>query len=637
MIDSSRLWTRWTAFRTVTVRSVSARRVPPEAFPRTLIAITALAITMAASPVSAQVASQPASRSPTQDTRQDVGWHVVREGQSLHDITAIYLGSAARWRENAALNPDLENPNLIEPGQRLRVLLRKSLPPRTALLVQLANRVESLLNPLPWQPSLVRQILREADAVRTHENASALLRFSDRSELTVTEESLVFVREGRPETQRRDPSQIEIRVGQADYSSRAASDGSASADPENEIEIVIGAATAAPKPDDTGAVRTRARVDGAKKAQLMVYGGSSALATPRGTVELAEGTGSSVSAEGNASPPEKLLAAPELVEPANRGSIPAAQADFRWQAVPGASSYVVEICQDASCSALVKRTTGIASPTWRAENLSPGRLFWRATAVSASGLDGYPSESRPFVASAVPPDEEAPYARIRFAGPQVTIPERFLIGPATKIEVETGDNGPTGVASWTPKIDGKAVSQSTFGGPWEPGPHKLTVEVVDGAGNRFEHPAVPFTFDPVPPILRWQGSGENGETQGVPTEPPSRAGSTSRKLAFEWAPGANRSWRKLVGLEGSPQVLPRVGVRPTRGSFRLGGTDLVISRKQPLWLEAEDPLCRAVHLSVLILDDATNGPRMVVNAVDLLGNTTRAVWPLHDHGGKKHK
>lgn len=633
MIDSSSLWTSWTAFRTECFRSRTAWSGPATARACTLAAVTVLAAALVVTPATAQVSAQTAAPSADAEARQNVGWHVVRKGQSLREITALYLGSAERWRENAALNPDLENPHRIEPGQRLRVLLRNSLPPHTALLVQLANRVESLLNPLPWQPSLVRQLLREADALRTHENASAQLRFSDRSELTVTEESLVFVREGRPETRRRNSSQIEIRVGQADYSARAATDSTAS----DNIEILIGTATAAPKPDASGTVRTRARVDPAKKAQLMVYGGSSALATPQGTVELAEGTGSSVSAQGVASPPEKLLAAPKLVEPANRGSVPAVQADFKWQAVPGARSYVVEICRDAPCAELVRRTTDIGTANWRAENLPPGRLFWRATAVSASGLDGYPSAGSPFVASTVPPDEQAPYARIRFAGPQVTIPERFLIGPDTRIEIETGDNGPTGVASWTPKIDGKGVSQKTLGAPWEPGPHTLTLEVVDGAGNRFEHPAVPFTFDPVQPVLRWQGAGGQGEAQGLPSEPSGKAGAASRKLAFEWAPGADRSWRKLVGLEGSPQELPRVGVRPARGRYRLGDTDIVISRQQPLWLEAEDPLCRAVHLSVLILDDARHGPRMVVSAVDLLGNTTRAIWPLHDHGGKKGK
>lgn len=584
--------------------------------------------------VSAQVSAQPTT-APADDAQRPTAWHVVREGENLYEITTLYLGSPARWRENARLNPTIENPDRIEPGQRLRVLVRPRLPPRTALLVRLAHRVESLLNPLPWQPSQLREVLRAADAVRTFENASAELRFSDRSELTVTEESLVFLRVRGAQVERRTPSQIEIQIGQADYSARQA----AGNDAADDIEIVLGAATVAPKPDAAGSVRTRARVNQTRNAQLMVYDGSSALETATGAVELAAGTGSSVSAEGVASPPERLLPAPQLEAPVAGGSLPARQADFRWQAVDGARSYVVEICRDPGCAQLVDRSTGIRTTTWQINDLPEGRYAWRATAVSASGLDGYPSATQAFEASPQAPDHEPPYAHVRFVGPQVSIPERFLIGPGTTIAVQTGDRGEAGVASWTPSLDGRAVRLQALAGPWPPGDHRLGVEVVDHAGNRFEHEVIDFTFDPVPPVLRWGTSPDNvrGKVQGTDTAPADVVGArpTGRALRFEWTPGPQRSWRKLVGLQGVPKEAPQVGVRPARGSFRLGGSDLVISRKQPLWLAAEDPLCRAVHLSVLVLAGPHGAPRLVVSAVDLLGNITRAIWPLEAISGSK--
>lgn len=568
-------------------------------------------------------------------TGQEVtAWHVVRAGETMRSITALYLGSSDRWQENHRLNPEVRDPHLIVPGQRLRVLLGADLPARVALIEQLANRVESLLNPLPWQAAVAREVLRSSDAVRTFENASAELSLERHGSLIVTEESIVYLRTGSLEVERRQAAQIEIEVGQADYAADRAQPAKAAAGAaKGDIEIVLGTARAAPKAGADGIVRTRARVDAAKQSQLMVYGGTSALETPGGSVALETGTGTSVAADGKAAPPERLLMAPVLTAPEVSASVQRSGATFSWQAVTGAASYLVEICADPRCAGLVQRATDIASTSWQTRGLPAGELFWRATARSASGLDGYPSDGRAVVATDVPPpppDSQPPFARVRFLGPQVTIPARFLIGRGTSIEVETGDVGGSGVEAWRAIVDGDTVAAASLGGPWATGDHSLEIEVVDGAGNRFAHPPVAFAYDPVPPVLRW-GRGPSsmiGETQGIGETAAVRGAPISqRSLRFEWAPGDGRSWREFVGLAGVPKESPRIGLRPARGAFRLIGSDMIISRASPLWLEAEDELCRAVHLSVLVLS-GSSGSRLVVDAVDLLGNATRQVWPL---------
>ena len=63
------------------------------------------------------------AQDPLPPAGQDVGLHVVVEGETLARITERYLGTSERWRENWKLNPDLENPHLISPGTRLRIIM----------------------------------------------------------------------------------------------------------------------------------------------------------------------------------------------------------------------------------------------------------------------------------------------------------------------------------------------------------------------------------------------------------------------------------------------------------------------------------------------------------------------------------
>ncbi len=579
---------------------------------------------------------------PTTTGQSTTVWHVVRKGETFESITALYLGTSERWQENHRLNPDIVDPHMIQPGQRLRVLFGSDLPAQAAIVIQLANRVESLLNPRPWQGSILREVLRNSDAVRTFENASAELRLRERGSLLVTEESIVYLRTSGPRVEQRQPAQIEIEVGQADYEAATPASGATTANAGQGVEIVLGAARAKPKADADGNLFTRARVDDSKQSQLMVYGGSSSLSTPSGAVALETGTGTSVAANGKAAPPERLLTAPTLTTPEAEARVLIADANFAWRALDGAESYVVELCTDPRCATLMRRTEGVEGTTFEAPSLPEGRVFWRVTARSASGLDGYPSGVRMANLTQtppVPPDTEAPWARIRFLGPQVTIPERFLVGPGAEILIESGDIGTAGVESIRSKIDGKAVAASALAGPWSNGDHTLDVVVLDGAENRFEHKQVPFAYDAVPPILRWghRPGSMIGETQGTEDQPAiSIDGSTStdRRLRFEWAPGAERSWRSFVGHVGVPQEAPTIGIRPARGAYRLAGSDLVISRKQPLWLTAEDALCRAVHLSALVIRSADGSVNLIVDAVDLLGNATRQVWPLAETKAK---
>lgn len=309
-----------------------------------------------------------------------VGMHTVRDGETLESITTKYLGSPRLWRENARLNPQLKNPNALRPGQRIRVILSRQIVAQNAEITRLSKRVEQKPEPQPWTRARQGDRLRARHGIRTFDDASAELQFDDGSSLTLTERSMVFLRGAAPRRELA-RSAIEIVNGQADVSvspNQRADEG---------IEVIVGEARTRPKPSSDGAAVARTRKAAGGAAQVMVYGGSSEVEAGGRKVAVARGEGTTARPGAVPSPPEKLLPAPL--------NLATSSDSITWSAVSGAVSYTIEVCADADCGVLIERTTGIKETTLPLTALPPGRYFCRVTAVSRSGLDGFPSDSQP--------------------------------------------------------------------------------------------------------------------------------------------------------------------------------------------------------------------------------------------------
>ena len=129
------------------------------------------------------------------------------------------------------------------------------------------------------------------------------------------------------------------------------------------MRVRVSSATCSPsvrtRPSSTSDSRTRARKPEAGGAKLMVYGGESEMEAGGTKVTVPEGMGTSVEAQGPPSPPEKLLAAPQLVAPATGGQAACANPRFEWSSLAGAASYTLEVCRDATCATLVERAVGL--------------------------------------------------------------------------------------------------------------------------------------------------------------------------------------------------------------------------------------------------------------------------------------
>lgn len=550
-----------------------------------------------------------------------VGLHVVRPGETLESITVRYLGSSRRWRENWKLN-ELEDPDKIVPGQRIKVLLN-DLPADGALVAKVSNRVEDKLLPLSWGDAARNDLLRPNDNVRTFESSSAELLFPDDTRLQLTESSLVIVGESEQITPQLSRSEIEIEIGQADLSRHGGI-----TEASTEIEIVMGDALAQPEAAADGAIETRARkAEGG--AQLMVYTGRSTLSAAGQEVAVEEGMGSQVE-EGEApSPPEQLLAAPTILAPKTEAEVNEQRPLFEWQPVPGAVSYTVEICQDLECGVLLQRRTGLAETRWRSEHLPWQTLYWRVTATSASGLDGYRTDPAAELRVLQITDTTAPTVELIVDGPRARRTEQLIVGPGFTLEPRVEDGG-SGVVSQALWVDGEEATVEDLEGPWTTGDHTIELMAVDKAGNE-GRTRLELTYDDVPPTVSW-GLQEIGILgRGLETLY-NEAGTPVTGRGPAILEGGGRSFN-------IDSDYTQVIIKPGGSKIRLPGSERPLTRQRGAWILFEDEICGVVDGLRYGLDDrpSTSGRRattavLVTEASDCVGNHTRIAWPIEPTG-----
>lgn len=452
-----------------------------------------------------------AQETPNRPTwREDrLGWYVVRPGDTLEEITRRFLGTTLFWEKNWALNPEIRDPHKLKIGTRLRIILDQKLPPRTAEIRQLSNRVDQKPQPNDWTRARRGDLLQERDGIRTFSDASAALRFDDGSSLQLTEDSLVFLRNLSKTGTGLLRQSVEVERGQADFEAPAARPKA----PKVEVEIVLGGALVKPQATDKPA-QARTRRAGAGGAQVMVYGGKSSLSAGGAEVALPQGTGSAVTEGGKPSPPEKLLPATRLTSPTAGASWDFANPPFAWEPVPGAVSYTLEVCRDAACTALVARRTGILATRWASDTaLETGALFARITPVSRSGLDGYPSPTVAFSITSDRLDLEPPVLAVARQGAgEVTPDGKAVLGRGGALLPFATDDA-AGVAEVRHRWNGGEWSRWSGGALTPPGPgtHRLEAQATDRLGRVSEVIEVDVESQdggPAPPTVRRQVKSE---------------------------------------------------------------------------------------------------------------------------------
>lgn len=563
------------------------------------------------------------------------GWHIVRPGDTLEALADLYLGSSQFWKRLADLNREILDPDQIEPGQRLRVLLpmRSTLP--VARIDRVSRKVEEQPRPNPWGEAKPGDLLVEKDSVRTFRSSSAVMDFRDGTSLVVTEDSLVLLNRTGSRLKGAPTHSVEIVEGQADVevgTPRVARPGSAEAT-RPEVEIVLGNTRARSKPAASGQSQSRARKAEGGGAKVMIYGGEGEVEAGGAKVQVPQGMGTSVEKEGPPGPPEPLLPAPALAAPADGATAACTPLRLAWKAVPESVSYTVEICRDTACSELVERSVGATGEEWRTSSLPDGEYNWRVTARSRSGLDGYPSATAHVVVRSGETDTVAPTGSLRITGTTVRIADDLYVPPGVTFEV-TADDAGSGLSGWRPVIDGKEAAVEAWTGPWPGGPHTAAVTALDLCGNSAAVEPVSFIVDAEAPTLAWKAEGPPPEQLRSRRGHKLRRGKPGDAPGLVWAP--SEPWGRLRWDEHWPsspagtvhQSVTIASDIPTAFLYLdgvrlvLDGKPLPVSADGLVRLDATDGGSRVEKLTLRTRATA-NGPVLEIEAVDGVGNVGR--------------
>jgi hypothetical protein len=309
---------------------------------------------------------------------------------------ALTLATAGAWTLTSAAAPTPEDAATAGRAAAPRIEVRA-----------VAEHVERQAPPAPtWIPTLLGDLLAPSQGIRTQERSSTELGFQDGSRLRLSELAVVFVRRLERSGAGALQGTLEVSAGQAELELARPPAVAAM------LEVLVGNARVTPRSVSAEPAKLRARHNANGAAQFMLYAGETEVTAGGRAVRLRRGWGTSVAAGETPKAPEPLLEAPMPWVPAPAASFDHSNPSFSWDPQRGAESYTIEICRDPACGELLQRATGLQVSHWTSDDLPLETLYWRVTAVSRAGLDGYPSTARAFSVRALwhRPDATRPSA-----------------------------------------------------------------------------------------------------------------------------------------------------------------------------------------------------------------------------------
>ena len=112
------------------------------------------------------------------------------------------------------------------------------------------------------------------------------------------------------------------------------------------------------------------------------------LEVTRGGTSVMLGENEGVVLDSTGAQTAQVLDSPQLTVPAADATLYGAQATFEWTGPEKAAGYWLEVARDAGFNAMQISEWGITQALYAAQDLPPGRYFWRVAALDQLGLPG---------------------------------------------------------------------------------------------------------------------------------------------------------------------------------------------------------------------------------------------------------
>ncbi len=225
-----------------------------------------------------------------------------------------------------------------------------------------------------WKRADARTPLFNGDWVKTGDNASAELIFSNGSLYTVGPSALLEIyAQLNPATSKKSNS-VQMQIGSVEVATT--DDVSTVRTPGSQVVV---------DSDST----TQVGVDRSKSTSVVATKGTASVASSTGgtAIKLNSGEKVSATAQGSLSGVKKLLMPPALLSPADNQVYPVSnesRVDFAWEGVPSATSYTLQVSRSRLFTTLEinsKRQKTGASAKVTAE----GAFYWRVASIGTDG------------------------------------------------------------------------------------------------------------------------------------------------------------------------------------------------------------------------------------------------------------
>ena len=281
-----------------------------------------------------------------------------------------------------------------------------------------------------WKRADVGKPLFNGDWVKTGDNASAELFFSNGTLYTVGANALLEIyAQVNPITARKNNA-VTMQVGSVEV---ATTDNASTVRTPGTQVVVDSEST------------TQVGVDKQKSTSVVAAKGTASVAPAAGGTAVKINTGQKVSAsaQGSLSPVKNLLMPPALLAPSDNQVYPVSsesRVDFGWDAVPTANSYVLQVSRSRLFTALEinsKRSKTTASAKVTAE----GAFYWRVAAIGPDGDPGPFSTFRRFRVTGA--SREAGAANQESPPPALQVKKPYSIGGPFYMVEGTTDPGCT--------------------------------------------------------------------------------------------------------------------------------------------------------------------------------------------------
>jgi len=241
--------------------------------------------------------------------------------------------------------------------------------------------------------------LEKGDVVQTSSEGMAKIVFSDGTNYTVKQDSLIVVEENSANDQQQTNVAVAVSTGTVDLATPTYSQGSKS-------QVIVAGATASLAPDSAAMVHNDPKSD---EHEILVKKGSGDVTRNGETVRLADWEKVNFRTESAHMDKTKEIGPPTPISPANMAPIFASsdpKVEFSWTKAANAKGYRLRISKNPYFSStIVDRSVKTADVL--VSGLEQGAYYWMVQSVDGNGKESVESEKNRFTIIPRGKDSEA--------------------------------------------------------------------------------------------------------------------------------------------------------------------------------------------------------------------------------------